>query len=134
MQAHGHSQQLRHTLVQPAEVPAVNVAMYDAAAAAFPLVYRVSRGGSLAAPIWNGEPRGAEPATASARGEGDGRWTFVLTVPAESWGGSGRLRPGWALFYGEERTALWPVGGDAWPVPRLWHPLSPSQFGRLVSD
>ena len=117
-----------------ADVPAVNVAMYDAAVAAFPLVYRVSRGGSLAAPIWNGEPRGAEPATASARGEGDGRWTFVLTVPAESWGGSGRLRPGWALFYGDERNALWPVGGDAWPVPRLWHPLSPSQFGRLVSD
>ena len=113
---------------------AVNVAMYDAAAAAFPLAYRISRGGALTSPVWNGEPRSAAPAVAESHALQGGRWNFSLEVPPPAWGGSDRLRPGWAFFYGDGKTALWPATGAAWPENRLWHPLSPAQFGRIASS
>ena len=110
---------------------AVNLAFYDAAGAAFAMTYRVERSGALTSPVWNGEPRAAEPAAAKVDRRKDGSWSFTLVVPSEIWGRTDRLRPEWMFCHSDARAALWPAKAKE-PARRLWHPLDPRQFGRIV--
>lgn len=110
---------------------AVNLAFYDAAGAAFPLTYRVTRSGGLGSPVWNGEPRAAEPAAAKVDASADGVWSFTLVVPSEIWGRTDRLRPEWMFCHSDARAALWPAT-DGKALRRLWHPLDPRRFGRIL--
>ena len=77
----------------PAALKGVTVATYDATAASFPLAYGLSRDGRLQAPVWNGEPRQAAPATLRTAARPDGGWSFALDIPACVWQDDERLRP-----------------------------------------
>ncbi|MBO5751197.1 MAG: hypothetical protein J6R80_02200 [Kiritimatiellae bacterium] len=111
--------------------PAVNIALYDAAGAAFTLTYRISCDGDLLSPVWNGERRSAKPAVATAGKAPSGGWAFTLTIPSSVWGKTQRLRPEWMYCYGDDRQALWPAV-ETVPIRRLWHPLDPRDFGRIL--
>ena len=118
----------------PAALKGVTVATYDATAASFPLAYGLSRDGRLQAPVWNGEPRQAAPATLRTAARPDGGWSFALDIPACVWQDDERLRPAWAFWYADGKEALWPAKpGGRW-LGRLWHPLDPRQFGRLLDE
>lgn len=118
----------------PAALKGITVATYDATAASFPLAYGLSRDGRLQAPVWNGEPRQAAPATLRTAARPDGGWSFALDIPACVWQNDERLRPAWAFWYADGNEALWPaMSGGRW-LGRLWHPLDPRQFGRLLDE
>ena len=118
----------------PSSLDAVNLALTDAAAVTFPLTYRLSRTGGLTSPTWNGEPREAAPAKLRAATRPDGGWSFTLTVPASVWQNDARLRPAWLFCYADGQRALWPANPNVRWLGRLWHPLDPASFGRLVTD
>ena len=114
----------------PGREDAVNLALFDATGSSFALTYRISREGVLTSPVWNGEPRGAEPAKATVGKAPSGGWAFTLTIPASVWGAAERLRPGWMYCYADGWRVLWPAC-TAQPPKRLWHPLDPRLFGRI---
>ena len=64
----------------PGREDAVNLALFDATGSSFALAYRISREGVLTSPVWNGEPRGAEPAKATVGTAPSGDWAFTLTT------------------------------------------------------
>lgn len=112
-------------------LPSVCIATYDAAATRFPRAVAVTQKGEVISLVWNGEPRAAEDAKAESWKEGN-RWAFSLVLSSSAWGSDDRLRPEWAFFYLDGRRSLWPANAEWQKLGRLWHPLSPSQFGRLV--
>ena len=115
------------------KTPSVTFALYDAAATQFPRAYSISRDGTVTAPFWNGEARDTTAVTAKTWTEGD-RWAFKFVLSASVWGGTERLRPGWVFFYADRGKSLWPKDARWQELGRLWHPLTPSQFGRIVDE